>query len=96
MERTFFLGRRRWSVLGFRRVVKHGKRPPRGGLWRAVALIAHITATQRLWLERALSVPQSVAVWPQWSLPETAKESPAVLGEWTRLVATGDLSREST
>ena len=61
---------------------------------RAVALIAHIAATQRVWLERALSVPQSVAVWPQWSLPETAKELPAVLGEWTRLIATGDPSRE--
>lgn len=48
---------------------------------RAVALIAHIAATQRLWFERVLSVPQSVAVWPQWSLPETAKQLPAVLGD---------------
>ncbi len=63
---------------------------------RAVALIAHIVATQRVWLERALSVPQSVAVWPQWSLPETAKQLPVVLSEWTRLVATDDLSREFT
>lgn len=61
---------------------------------RAVALIAHIAATQRLWFERVLSVPQSVAVWPQWSLPETAKQLPAVLGDWTRLIATTDLSRE--
>src|SRR5215467_12769459 len=61
---------------------------------RAMALIAHIAATQRVWLERALSVPQSVAVWPQWSLPETAKELPVVLGEWKRLIATGDLTRE--
>ncbi len=61
---------------------------------RAVALMAHIAATQRLWLERALSVPPSVTVWPQWSLPQTANELPAVLAEWTRLIATGDLSRE--
>jgi uncharacterized damage-inducible protein DinB len=61
---------------------------------RAVALFAHIAATQRVWLERALSLPQSVAVWPQWSLSQTAKELSAVLDEWTRLVATGDLSRE--
>ena len=61
---------------------------------RAVALIAHIAATQRVWLERALSAAQSVAVWPQWSLPEAAKELPGVLGEWTRLIATDDLSRE--
>jgi uncharacterized damage-inducible protein DinB len=61
---------------------------------RAVALIAHIAAAQRLWLERVLSVPQSVAVWPKWSLVETANELPAVLREWKHLIATGDLSRE--
>ncbi len=61
---------------------------------RAVALIGYIVATQRVWLERALSVPQSVAVWPQWSLPETARELPSVLSTWTRLIATGDLPKE--
>ena len=61
---------------------------------RAVALVAHIAATERVWLERALSLPQSVAVWPQWSLSETAKQFSDVLGEWTRLIATDDLSRE--
>ena len=61
---------------------------------RALALIAHIAATQRVWLERARSLPQSVAVWPQWSLLETAKKLPDVLGEWTRLISTDDLSRE--
>jgi len=61
---------------------------------RAVSLIAHIAATQRVWLERARSLPQSVAVWPQWSLRETAKNLPDTLGEWTRLITTDDLSRE--
>ena len=61
---------------------------------RAVALMAHIAAAQRLWLERALSTPQSVAVWPKWSLPETAKELAAVRDDWAHLIATGDLSRE--
>jgi uncharacterized damage-inducible protein DinB len=61
---------------------------------RAVALIAHIAATQRVWLERALSLPQSMAVWPHWPLPETAKELPTVLAEWTRLIATDNLSRD--
>jgi len=61
---------------------------------RAVALLAHIAATQRVWFERAQSLPQSEPVWPQWSLSETAKELPRVLDEWTRLIATDDLSRE--
>ena len=61
---------------------------------RAVAIIAHIAAAQRLWLERALSSKQSVAVWPGWSLAETATQYSSVLAEWTHLIATDDLSRE--
>lgn len=61
---------------------------------RAVAVIAHIAATQRVWLDRALSVKQSVAVWPGWSLAETTKQYSAVHGEWTGFIATHDLSRE--
>lgn len=63
---------------------------------RAVALIAHIAATQRLWLERALSLRQSVAVWPHWSLAEVAKELSAVRGEWAHLLESRELSREFT
>ncbi len=60
---------------------------------RAVQLMAHIAAAQRLWLERTRSQPQTAPVWPQWSLLETARELPALGGEWTRLIATEDLSR---
>jgi len=80
----------RWANEETLRSLETMKNPPE----RAVALIAHIAATQRVWLERALTVPQSVGVWPHWSLPETANELPAVLGEWTRLIATDDLSRD--
>lgn len=80
----------RWANQETLRSLETMTNPPE----RAVALIAHIAATQRVWLERALSLPQSVAVWPQWSLSETAKELSGVLGEWTRLIATDDLSRE--
>ncbi len=86
--RFFAFGR--WANQESLRSLEAMEEPPP----RAVALLAHIVATQRVWLDRARSSPQSVAVWPQWSLPETAKELPADLGEWTRLIATGDLSRE--
>jgi uncharacterized damage-inducible protein DinB len=33
-------------------------------------------------------------VWPRWSLPETSQELPNVLAEWTRLIATDNLSRD--
>lgn len=61
---------------------------------RAVALAAHIVAAQRLWLDRALAVPQSVAVWPKWSLGETADELQSILRNWTRLIATRELSND--
>lgn len=61
---------------------------------RAVALIAHIAATQRVWLERALAVNQSVAIWPTWTLAETARQYCSALGDWTHLIATDELSRD--
>jgi uncharacterized damage-inducible protein DinB len=80
----------RWANRESLRSLEAMTNPPE----RAVALMAHIAATQRVWLDRARSLPQSVAVWPQWSLSETAKELPGVPGEWARLIATDDLSRE--
>ena len=80
----------KWANQETLRLLETMKNPPE----RAVALIAHIAATQRVWFERARSVPQSVAVWPHWSLPETAMELPSALGEWTSLIATDDLSRD--
>src|SRR5215813_727561 len=65
-----------------------------GALQNSEVHSAFLSSSGGVWLERALSVPQSLAVWPHWSLPETAKELPAVLGEWTRLIATDDLSRD--
>lgn len=61
---------------------------------RAVALLAHIAATERVWLERALSVPRPAELWPQWSLSKIAKELQAMFNEWTHLVAIDDLSRD--
>ena len=61
---------------------------------RAVALLGHIAATQRVWLERAHSKALSVALWPPWSLSEIAKQLPATLDEWIHLIATDDLSRD--
>ena len=81
-----------WANQQTLRSLEAGTNPPD----RVVALIAHIVATQRVWLERVLSVAQSVAVWPKWSVGESAKELPMVHRDWIRLIATNDLSREIT
>lgn len=80
----------RWATYESLRTLEVMTSPPE----RAVAIIAHVAATQRMWLERALSMKQSVAVWPDWSLADTANQYSPVLDEWTRLIAKDDLSRE--
>lgn len=49
---------------------------------KAVKLLAHICSAQRLWLERMKSVPQSLPVWPEWSLDEIKAALPQLKREW--------------
>ena len=49
---------------------------------RAVKLLAHILSAQRLWLERMKGVPQSLPVWPEWTLDEIEAELPKLKREW--------------
>ena len=37
---------------------------------QAVALLAHITAAEELWLNRILDRPTEIAVWPDWPLDQ--------------------------
>jgi uncharacterized damage-inducible protein DinB len=41
---------------------------------RAVEFLAHILATQRLWWERLNAVPQSIPVWPPWSVAQCEEQ----------------------
>ncbi len=49
---------------------------------RAVRLLAHILSAQWLWLERMKGVPQSFAVWPEWTLEEIEAQLPKLKREW--------------
>jgi uncharacterized damage-inducible protein DinB len=49
---------------------------------RAVKLLAHILSAQWLWLERMKGVPQSLPVWPEWTLGEIAAQLPRLKREW--------------
>jgi len=42
---------------------------------RALQLLAHIFAAQRLWMERLQSQPQTLPVWPQFSLAECESQA---------------------
>ncbi len=49
---------------------------------RAIRLLAHIASTQWLWLERMKSMPQSLPVWPEWTLDEIEAQLPRLKREW--------------
>ncbi len=59
---------------------------------RAIAVIAHIPAAQRAWLERARSTGKSATPWPRWALAETEREIRTIASEWRELLTSADLA----
>lgn len=49
---------------------------------RAVKLLAHIASAQWLWLERMKALPQSLPVWPEWTIEEIEAQLPRLRREW--------------
>lgn len=49
---------------------------------KAIKLMAHIASAQRLWLERMKAIPQSLPVWPEWTLEETEAELSKLKRDW--------------
>ncbi len=54
---------------------------------RPLRFIAHILAAQRLWLERLEQQPQSIAVWPDFSLQECERQAAEMASLWTNYLA---------
>ncbi|MBI5433344.1 MAG: DinB family protein [Planctomycetes bacterium] len=53
---------------------------------KALGRFAHLLSAQRLWLERALGVPQTTPVWPTPELQRCAEELNALGKEWQAFV----------
>jgi uncharacterized damage-inducible protein DinB len=49
---------------------------------RAVAVMAHIVGTERLWWGRLQRVPSGIPVWPAWLLEECRAQLDAVAQHW--------------
>jgi uncharacterized damage-inducible protein DinB len=62
---------------------------------RAVRILAHIAAAQRLWLGRMGGDSRSVPAWPEWDLPECASQLGALTGLWSRFLGDPALSEPS-
>jgi uncharacterized damage-inducible protein DinB len=55
---------------------------------RSVQLLAHLVSAERLWLERIRSQPQSVAVWPEFTLAQCDVQVADVAASWHEFLTT--------
>lgn len=60
---------------------------------RSLQLLAHIFAAERLWLERLQSQPQSVPVWPEFSLQQCEAQAVALPQLWEHYLIQAGFSR---
>ena len=61
---------------------------------RSLQLMSHILAAERVWMDRLLGVPQSVAVWPEADLAKCEAESADLARSWSAfLKKTTDLGQ---
>lgn len=57
---------------------------------RPVKLLAHIFAAERLWLERIQSTPQTLPVWPEFSLDQCSVQAQEMPMLWERFLSSVD------
>jgi uncharacterized damage-inducible protein DinB len=77
-----------WANLESLRSVEAAANAPE----RSLAVIAHIPAAARVWLERVRKTGKPVAVWPGWTLEETEREIRATAREWRELLTSAELA----
>lgn len=54
---------------------------------RALKLMAHILAAERLWMERLEQKPQTLPVWPEWTLDECEVQAAELPARWKKYLA---------
>jgi uncharacterized damage-inducible protein DinB len=54
---------------------------------RALEWMAHIFASQRLWLERLEQQPQTLPVWPRFTIEECDRQAAELLALWKNYLA---------
>jgi uncharacterized damage-inducible protein DinB len=60
---------------------------PSPQLLRPLQLLAHIVAAERLWLERIQHQPQSLAVWPDFTLSQCELQIAEIANLWDHYLA---------
>lgn len=54
---------------------------------RAVEVMAHIAATQWVWMDRLRTQPQRCPVWPDWNLEQTAAQLADLRAAWQQYIS---------
>lgn len=54
---------------------------------RARRLMAHVVATERLWYDRLLSIPQALPVWPEFTLEQCEAVATEMSASWREYLA---------
>jgi uncharacterized damage-inducible protein DinB len=49
---------------------------------RSLQLMAHVLSAERLWLERMTQRPQSLPVWPQWTIEQCEQQASEMAHLW--------------
>lgn len=66
---------------------------------RAIEVMAHILATQWVWMSRLQRQPQPYAVWPGWTLDDSHRRWQELQHDWEKFfgaLTQEDLAREAT
>lgn len=74
----------RWANREVLHALQAAVNPPQ----RSARLMAHVIAAQILWHARMFDSPNSVPVWPEWTLAETVARADEMAAEWERMLAT--------
>lgn len=69
------------------REVLAGLRTADTPLPRALKLMAHIFSSQRLWMERLEQKPQTLPVWPEFSIEECGRQAAELTVLWKNYLA---------
>lgn len=73
-----------WANREVLKVLESATMPPA----RSIQLLAHIFGAERIWFDRMQSVPQSVPVWPDFTLRQCEAQSREMPLLWERCLAT--------
>src|SRR5690349_11448523 len=76
----------RWANDVVLRTLQQLQDPPQ----RAVKVMAHIVGTQYVWYTRMMGDPNSVPVWPDWTVAQIGAPAAEIAAKWKEAATLGE------